>query len=137
MGIQNLLPLPMALARAGVHVACCTSRYPNNDSCLIMEKVVLDLGACIRHCKGVLGYSRVILAGWSGGGSLSALYQSQAEHPTITSTPAGDLPNLTKAKLIPVDAVLQLAAHVGPAPSHAPLSTVLIKPPLCLFFLLL
>jgi len=39
MGIQNLLPLPMALARAGLHVVTCTSRYPNNDSCLIMEKV--------------------------------------------------------------------------------------------------
>lgn len=113
MGIQNLLPLPMALARAGVHVAVCTSRYPNNDTCLIMEKVVLDLGACVRHCKEVLGYERVVLAGWSGGGSLSALYQSQAERPSITSTPAGNLPDLTKARLIPVDAVWQLAAHVS------------------------
>ena len=38
MGIQNLLPMPMALARAGVHVVTCTSRYPNNDTTLIMEK---------------------------------------------------------------------------------------------------
>ena len=73
---------------------------------------MLDLGACIRHCKEKLGYQKVVLAGWSGGGSLSAFYQSQAENPTVESTPAGDLPNLKRAKLIPADAVLQMAAHV-------------------------
>lgn len=115
MGIQNLLPLPMALARSGVHVITCTSRYPNNDSCLIMEKVVLDLGACVKYCKEKLGYEKVILAGWSGGGSLSAFYQSQAENPNVKSTPAGHAPDLTKANLTPADAVLQLAAHTSRA----------------------
>lgn len=36
-----------------------------------------------------MGYEKVVLCGWSGGGSLSALYQSEAEQPTITHTPAG------------------------------------------------
>jgi hypothetical protein len=35
-------------------------------------------GAVITHCKEVLEYDRVVLAGWSGGGSLTAFYQSQA-----------------------------------------------------------
>jgi len=74
--------------------------------------VALDLGACIKHCKEKLGYKKVILAGWSGGGSLSAFYQSQAENPSVRSTPAGDSPDLTKAALLPADAVMQLAAHV-------------------------
>lgn len=41
--------------------------------------MVLDLGACIRHLKERLGYKIVLLAGWSGGGSLSCFYQAQAE----------------------------------------------------------
>ena len=44
MGIMHYLPLPPALAAAGVHVLTAVSRYPNNDSALIMEKVVIDLG---------------------------------------------------------------------------------------------
>jgi hypothetical protein len=77
-GIQNLLPMPNAMARAGLHVVTCMSRYPNNDSCLIMEKVVLDLGACVSHLKAKFGYEKVVLAGWSGGGSLSSFYQVRA-----------------------------------------------------------
>jgi len=78
-----------------------------------MEKVVLDLGACVRHVKEKLGYRKVLLAGWSGGGSLSSFYQSQAENPTITHTPAGDEVNLTS--LIPADALMIMASHVSRA----------------------
>lgn len=112
-GIQNLLPMPVAMARAGLHVCTCCSRYPNNDSCLIMEKVVMDLGACIRHLKDQLGYKTVLLAGWSGGGSLSSFYQAQAEagEQALTHTPAGDLVNLPNAGLTPADGLLIMAAH--------------------------
>jgi pimeloyl-ACP methyl ester carboxylesterase len=115
IGGGEYLPLPMALAKAGHHVIYCQSRYPNNDSALIMEKVVLDLGECIRDAKERLGYRRVILGGWSGGGSLALFYQRQAEHPTVTCTPAGDPPNLQEANLIPADGMLLLAAHVSRA----------------------
>ncbi len=114
-GTMNLLPMPNALAAAGVHCLCCASRYPHNDSGLIMEKVLLDLGQYIRYAKEKLGFKKVILAGWSGGGSLSLFYQSQAEKPTITTTPAGDFVDVKGAELIPADAVLQLAAHVSRA----------------------
>ena len=43
-----------------------------------MEKVVEDLGKVISDAKTRLGYSKVVLAGWSGGGSLSLYYQQQA-----------------------------------------------------------
>lgn len=111
----QLLPLPTALARAGVHILCAGSRYAKNDTAAIMEKVVIDLGAYVRHAKKELGYKIVILGGWSGGGSLSLFYQSQAENPTITATPAGDPVDLTKAELTPADAVTLLAAHVSRA----------------------
>jgi dienelactone hydrolase len=111
----QLLPVPRAMARSGAHVMCAASRYAKNDTALIMEKVVLDLGAFIRHAKEVLGYRRIVLAGWSGGGSLALFYQSQAERPTITCTPAGDSVDIPGARLIPADAVIFQAAHLSRA----------------------
>lgn len=110
-GGTQYLPMVAGFARAGVHVISCNSRYPRNDSALIMEKVALDLGACVRHAREKLGYEQVVLAGWSGGGSLSLFYQSQAERPTVHSTPAGDPPDLGSADLSPADGLLVLAAH--------------------------
>ncbi len=109
------LPMVGALAKAGHHVIYCNSRYRGTDSALIMEKVASDLGECIRDAKTRLGYEKVVLAGWSGGGSLSLFYQSQAENPTITETPAGDPYDLTKKNLIPADGVMLLAAHISRA----------------------
>ncbi len=114
-GLMNLLPFPTALAHAGVPVLCCGSRYPHNDTALIMEKVALDLGAYVRHAKEAMGFEKVVLVGWSGGGSLSLFYQSQAERPTIVDTPAGDPVDLKGAGLIPADGVMQVAAHVSRA----------------------
>jgi pimeloyl-ACP methyl ester carboxylesterase len=114
-GTMNLLPMPNALAAAGIPCLTCASRYPHNDSALIMEKVILDLGQYIKYAKEKLGFEKVILAGWSGGGSLSMFYQSQAEKPWIRATPAGDAVDVVGAKLIKADAVLQLAAHVSRA----------------------
>jgi pimeloyl-ACP methyl ester carboxylesterase len=105
------LPMVSELARQGHHVIYCNSRYRGVDSALIMEKVLLDLAAAVRDAKERMGYERVVLAGWSGGGALSLLYQSQAESPTITHTPAGDPIDIAGAGLEPADAILLLAAH--------------------------
>ncbi len=107
----QLLPLPNRLARLGCHVLAAGSRYQRNDTALIMENVLIDLGAYIREAKEKWGYERVALCGWSGGGSLAFYYQSQAERPTVTETPAGDPADLVGAGLIPADALLSLAAH--------------------------
>lgn len=115
IGGGEYLPLPTALAAAGHHVIYCSSRYLGNDTALIMEKVAIDLGAAVRDARERLGYERVVLAGWSGGGSLSAFYQAQAERPTITSTPAGEPPDLVSAQLPPADGLMMLAAHVSRA----------------------
>lgn len=113
IGGGSFLPLVTSLAHAGYHVIYCNPRYRGNDTALIMEKCVLDLGACVADLKKRFGYESVVLGGWSGGGSLSLFYQDQAENPTITETPAGDPADLKSAKLIPADAVLLLAAHVS------------------------
>lgn len=115
IGGGEYLPMPNGLARAGHHVIYCNSRYPGVDYALVMENVALDLGACVRDAKERLGYRKVVLAGWSGGGSLACFYQAEAEHPTVVCTPAGDPPDLTQAKLIPADGVMLLAGHVARA----------------------
>ena len=107
------LPMINALARAGHHVIYCNSRFRGTDSALLMEKVVEDLGECIKDAKNRLGYSKVVLAGWSGGGSLSVFYQQQAQNPTVTASPSGDGPDLTKLGLIPADGIMLLAAHIS------------------------
>src|SRR5882672_3742109 len=111
----QLLPMPQALASAGLHVLCAASRYPKNDSALIMEKVALDLGAWVKWARESGGYERVILVGWSGGGSLSLFYQAQAEQPSITQTPAGDEVDLTRAGLPMADGIVFIAAHLSRA----------------------
>jgi pimeloyl-ACP methyl ester carboxylesterase len=109
----QLLPVPRAMAAAGLHVLCAGSRYARNDTPLIMENVLLDFAAYVRHAKDVWGYDTVVVAGWSGGGSLIAFYQAQAERCTITQTPAGDAVDLSG--LIPGDAMLWQAAHLSRA----------------------
>lgn len=113
IGGGSFLPLVTALARAGRHVIYCNTRYRGNDTALILEKCVADLGACIADLKTRFGYEKVVLGGWSGGGSLSLFYQDQATHPTITQTPAGDPIDLVSAGLQPADGVMLLAAHIS------------------------
>ena len=91
------LPMVNALARAGHHVIYAGSRYRGTDSNRLMAKVVEDLGKVISDAKTRLGYSKVVLAGWSGGGSLSLYYQQQA--------PLLDMP--------PADGIMLLAAHIS------------------------
>ena len=107
------LPVMQQLAEAGVHVLAMDSRYRGADYALIMEKVAIDLGAAVRYARERLGYKKVVLLGWSGGGALSAFYQAQAEGPTVTATPSGEGPGLVDADLIPADAVIMMAAHVS------------------------
>ena len=109
----QLLPMPQALAKAGVHVLCAGSRFAKNDTPLVIEKVVLDLGAYLRHAKEKWGYKKILLCGWSGGGSLALFYQAQAEKPTVTQTPAGDAVDLRN--LVPADAMVFQAAHLSRA----------------------
>ena len=107
------LPLVTVLAKLGVHTIYCNTRYRGNDTALIMERAVMDFGACIRHARDKLGYSKVYLGGWSGGGAQSLFYQAEAQDPRVTHTPAGDPYDLTAAGFVPADGVLLLAAHLS------------------------
>src|ERR1700680_1322810 len=82
VGGGGYLPMVTELAKCGNHVIYANSRYRGNDAALIMEKVVLDLAAAVRHARERLGYERIVLGGWSGGGALALFYQQQAINPT-------------------------------------------------------
>lgn len=110
MGHYLLQPL----AARGVDAVGLTTRYLGNDSTLIMENCVLDIGSAVSFLRD-RGYENVVLVGNSGGGGLSGFYQGQAESPTVTHTPAGDPPDLTAVSLSPADAVVELMAHPGRA----------------------
>src|SRR3984893_1363127 len=103
-----------ALVGAGLHVLCAASRYPKNDSGLIIEKVAIDMGAWVKDARA-RGYEKVILVGWSGGGSLSLFYQAEAEGPSIIWTPAGDAVDLTRAGPEPAAGGNFLSSHLARA----------------------
>ena len=111
IGAPAYLPVFAQLARAGHHIIACASRYSNGDAALEMENVVLDLGACVRDAKERLGYAKVVLLGWSGGGSLMAGYQAEAEKPVVQHTASGEETPLVGAKLIAGDALMLVASH--------------------------
>jgi pimeloyl-ACP methyl ester carboxylesterase len=107
------LPLVSTLAKLGVHTIYANTRYRGNDTALIMERATMDFAAVIRDAKERLGYQKVYLGGWSGGGAQSLFYQAEAQDPRVTHTPAGDPYDLVAARFIPADGVLLLAAHLS------------------------
>jgi len=102
------------LQRRGCAILALNTRYVANDSTLVMERAIQDLGAGVRFLREQ-GYARIILLGNSGGGALSAFYQSEAEHLTIRTTPDGQPIDLRPEDLPSVDGLAMLAAHPGRA----------------------
>lgn len=108
MGHYLLQPL----AARGISCLGLNSRYAGNDSLLIMERVIQDLGAGVQYLRAQ-GYDKVVLIGNSGGASLSAFYQAQAERLTIETLVDGDPAGLSPEDLPPVDGLALCAAHEG------------------------
>ncbi len=102
------------MQRRGRAILGLNTRYVANDSTLIMERAIQDLGAGVGYLRK-LGYERIVLLGNSGGGSLAAFYQAEAEQISVTTTPDGAPFELRPEQLPPVDALAMLAAHPGRA----------------------
>jgi len=110
-GSTAYLPMIASLARAGHHVIACASRYTQGDAALLMESVLCDVAAVVRHAVQRLGYTKVVLVGWSGGGSLMAGYQAESQVRKITQTAAGDSTPLAGIELLAADALVLVATH--------------------------
>ena len=100
------------LAERGVCCMGLNSRYAGNDTLLLMERVIQDLGAGVRFLREV-GYRKVVLVGNSGGAALASFYQAQAEQLTAHSFVDGDPTHLRAEDLPPVDGLALCAAHEG------------------------
>jgi len=100
------------LAARGIACLALNSRYVGNDALLEMERVIQDLGAGIAWLQA-RGYRRVYLIGNSGGASLSAYYQSQAEHFSAETFVDGTSTGLRPDDLPAADGIVLSAAHLG------------------------
>ena len=98
--------------KRGRAVLGLNTRYIGNDSMALVERVIQDIGVGVKFLREE-GYKRVIFLGNSGGGSVGALYQSQAENLTITHTPDGRPIDLVQEDLPPVDAFGSFTSHIG------------------------
>jgi pimeloyl-ACP methyl ester carboxylesterase len=103
------------VASLGVDAVGVVTRYAGNDTQVVLENCVADLGSIIHHLRETEGYRKIVLVGNSGGGGLAAFYQSQAEKPTVRDAPGGGGTDLTRATLPPADALILLNAHAGRA----------------------
>jgi pimeloyl-ACP methyl ester carboxylesterase len=108
--LQHYLLEP--LQKRGRTAMSITTRHTNNDSALLMERTIQDVGAGVRYLREQ-GYEKVILIGNSGGGPLMSMYQSQAEKLTIKTTPDGLPFDIIPEDLPRADAVVLLSAHPG------------------------
>lgn len=102
------------LRQRGRAILALNTRYLGNDSMLLMERAIQDLGAGVRFLRQQ-GFHKVVLIGNSGGGSLVSFYQQQAERLTISTTPDGRRIDLHPDDFPPADAVALLCAHLGRA----------------------
>jgi pimeloyl-ACP methyl ester carboxylesterase len=100
------------LAARGVACMGLNSRYAGNDSLLLMERVIQDLGAGVQFLRRQ-GYDKVVLVGNSGGASLASFYQAQAENLDIETMLDGDPARLSPQDLPPVQGLALCAAHEG------------------------
>ena len=103
------------LTARGYAVFGHNSRYLNNDSHMIHERLLLDVASGVRAMKD-RGFEKVVLLGNSGGGSLLGFYQSQAEQEPaarLQAAPGGEPAELTQEVMPTGDLFIALAAHPG------------------------
>src|SRR5438045_2587854 len=103
------------LTSRGYAVFCQNSRYLNNDTDMVHERLLFDIAAGMRHLKGS-GFERIVLLGNSGGGSLLAFYQSQASRKPeerLSATPGGERIDLREEVMPEGDLYIAVAAHLG------------------------
>lgn len=95
-------------------ILALNSRAVNNDSTLLMERIIQDVGAGVRFLREQ-GYKKIVLIANSAGGPVMSLYQAQAEKLTIKSTPDGDPFDIIQDDLPKADAIALVGAHLGRA----------------------
>lgn len=102
------------LALGGYAVCGATTRHLHNDADALHERLLLDVGGVIKALRQ--RFTRVVLLGNSGGGSLFALYlQQQGKAPAdrLARAPSGDKVPLADFDLPAAEGLVLIAAHQG------------------------
>ena len=96
-------------------VLCVNSRYDNNETLMRFEPIALDVKAGVEFLHRQPGITKVVLFGYSGGGSTMSFYQAVAENgpsycrgPNKLSQCGEDLAGLPRA-----DGIVFADAHPG------------------------
>ena len=93
-----------------------STRYVNNYTSCVHERIVLDVAAMMRFLKQEMGFEHVVFHGQSGGAACLAFYQAEATTRVgsrISAPPAGGSPDLNAFELIPADCLIFVAGHPG------------------------
>lgn len=99
------------LARRGFGFLGWNTRFRGMEALFLLDRALLDIGLGVRWLREQ-GVETVVLLGNSGGGSLIAAYQAQAQQPVIR--PAAGLPLAEGLdELAPGDLYVSVAAHPG------------------------
>lgn len=100
------------LAARGFGFLGWNTRFRGNEAFFLLEHALIDIGAGVRWLRESAGVEQVVILGNSGGGSLMAAYQSQAQGVTMAATPGLTLPEALHD--LPVaDLYVSLCAHLG------------------------
>jgi hypothetical protein len=75
------------LAARGVTAIGLLTRYVGNDTSLVMENCLLDIGSKVAHLRSI-GYEKIVLIGNSGGASIAPYYQAESPSVTVPTTVA-------------------------------------------------
>ncbi|HEV2364735.1 MAG TPA: alpha/beta hydrolase [Caulobacteraceae bacterium] len=86
------------------------TRYRGAEDLFTLEHALIDLGVGVRWLREEAGVETVVLLGNSGGGSLMAAYQAEAQNPTL---PAADRVKEALGQLAQADLYISLNAHPG------------------------
>src|SRR3990172_1882878 len=91
------------------------TRCLNNDATAIHEDLILDVNTGVKFLRS-RGCRKVVLFGNSGGGSLFAFFQAQAQLPRgkrLAKTPGGSVTFLNGADMSPADGLILVSCHKG------------------------
>lgn len=100
------------LAARGLGFLGWNTRYRGAEDLFALEHALIDIGVGLRWLREDAGVERIVLLGNSGGGSLMAAYQAEAQEPSLAAK-AGGRAAETLAHLPKADLYVSLNAHLG------------------------
>jgi hypothetical protein len=103
------------LVDSGYAVLAHQSRWPGNDAAASHELLLLDIAAAVTELRR-RHFEKIVLLGYSGGGSVYAFYQAQAvasPGTRLRETAGGDPLDLGPFELPPADGIVFMSSHLG------------------------